>query len=393
MSERKNSLAAQRIQRVLDDNSFVELGAGITARNTDFNLSQENTPSDGVITGHGLIDGNLVFIYSQDNSVLGGTIGEMHARKIANIYRMAVKMGAPVIGFLDCGGVRLQESFDALESIGSIYQEAVKASGVVPEITVVCGKCGGGMSVLTGVSDFVFMTNEAKLFVNAPDTIPGNSVDDCDTASAKFQYESTGLVDAIGSEDEIADAVRELVTILPGSNLEDGRFDEANDDLNRASEIEGNVEDALFANVKGYEASVHAEKTLPKALASFVFALSEASVPKINLITKNAFGTAYVLMNSKATGADLVLSLPDADMGIMDASLAAKLMYAGDDSADLNEAANLFEEKQSGINNALRHGYIDRVVNPADARKYLIAGFEMLCTKQVDEAFKKHGTK
>ena len=283
-----------------------------------------------------------------------------------------------------------------------------------------------------------------------------------DTASAKFQYESTGLVDAIGSEDEIADAVRELVTILPGSNLEDGRFDEANDDLNRASEIEGNVEDALFVakelsddkffvetkkgyatemvtgfikldgqtvgflgnqktsltakgcrkaadfvrycdayeipvltltNVKGYEASVHAEKTLPKALASFVFALSEASVPKINLITKNAFGTAYVLMNSKATGADLVLSLPDADMGIMDASLAAKLMYAGDDSADLNEAANLFEEKQSGINNALRHGYIDRVVNPADARKYLIAGFEMLCTKQVDEAFKKHGTK
>jgi len=462
MSERKNSLAAQRIQRVLDDNSFVELGAGITARNTDFNLSQENTPSDGVITGHGLIDGNLVFIYSQDNSVLGGTIGEMHARKIANIYRMAVKMGAPVIGFLDCGGVRLQESFDALESIGSIYQEAVKASGVVPEITVVCGKCGGGMSVLTGVSDFVFMTNEAKLFVNAPDTIPGNSVDDCDTASAKFQYESTGLVDAIGSEDEIADAVRELVTILPGSNLEDGRFDEVNDDLNRASEIEGNVEDVLFVakelsdnklfvetkkgyatemvtgfikldgqtvgllgnqktsltakgcrkaadfvrycdayeipvltltNVKGYEASVHAEKTLPKALASFVFALSEASVPKINLITKNAFGTAYVLMNSKATGADLVLSLPDADMGIMDASLAAKLMYAGDDSADLNEAANLFEEKQSGINNALRHGYIDRVVNPADARKYLIAGFEMLCTKQVDEAFKKHGTK
>ena len=116
-------------------------------------------------------------------------------------------------------------------------------------------------------------------------------------------------------------------------------------------------------------------------------------MPKINLITKNAFGTAYVLMNSKATGADLVLSLPDADMGIMDASLAAKLMYAGDDSADLNEAANLFEEKQSGINNALRHGYIDRVVNPADARKYLIAGFEMLCTKQVDEAFKKHGTK
>ncbi|MDD6448434.1 MAG: carboxyl transferase domain-containing protein, partial [Lachnospiraceae bacterium] len=237
MSERKNSLAAQRIQRLLDENSFVELGAGVTSRNTDFNLSKDDTPSDGVITGHGLIDGNLVFVYSQDNSVLGGTIGEMHARKIRNIYRMAVKMGAPVIGFLDCGGVRLQESFDALESIGSIYQEAVKASGVVPEITAVVGKCGGGMSTLAGVSDFVFMTEDAKLFLNAPDAIPGNNVDQCDSASAKFQYENTGLVDGIGSEDEIIDSIRKLVTILPGSNLEDGCFNDCEDDLNRASEI------------------------------------------------------------------------------------------------------------------------------------------------------------
>ena len=147
MSERKNSLAVQRIDALLDENSFVELGSGITSRNTDFNLDQANTPSDGVVTGHGLIDGNLVFVYSQDPEVCGGSIGEMHAKKITNIYRMAVKMGAPVIGILDSTGVRLQESYDALEAIGSIYQEAVSASGVIPQIVAVYGKCGGGLSV------------------------------------------------------------------------------------------------------------------------------------------------------------------------------------------------------------------------------------------------------
>ena len=168
MSERKNSLAVQRIDALLDENSFVELGSGITSRNTDFNLDQANTPSDGVVTGHGLIDGNLVFVYSQDSEVCGGSIGEMHAKKITNIYRMAVKMGAPVIGILDSTGVRLQESYDALEAIGSIYQEAVSASGVIPQIVAVYGKCGGGLSVLAGVSDFTFVSDKGSLFLNAP---------------------------------------------------------------------------------------------------------------------------------------------------------------------------------------------------------------------------------
>ncbi|MDD6450112.1 MAG: carboxyl transferase domain-containing protein, partial [Lachnospiraceae bacterium] len=148
-----------------------------------------------------------------------------------------------------------------------------------------------------------------------------------------------------------------------------------------------------LTNVAGYEASIHSEKTLPKALSAFVFALSEATVPKINLITKKAVGTAYILMNSKSVGADLCLAFPDAEMGIMDADLAAKLICADDKEADLSKVAAEFDEKQSGVVNALRRGYIDRLVNPADARKYLIAGFEMLCTKQEDETYKKHGTK
>ena len=151
------SKAIQRIESLLDEHSFVELGALVTSRSTDFNLNDRKAPSDGVVIGHGLIDDNLVFVFSQDASVLNGTIGEMHAKKILSVYDMAVKMGAPVIGLLDCAGVRLQESLDAMESLGAIYRKAVEASGAVPQIMGVFGNCGGGLSVLTSVSDFTFM--------------------------------------------------------------------------------------------------------------------------------------------------------------------------------------------------------------------------------------------
>ena len=126
MSSSNDSLAMQRITKLVDENSFMEIGSLVTARNTDFNLADTDTPSDGVITGYGLIDGNLVFIYSQDASVLNGTIGEMHAKKIANVYDMAMKMGAPVIGFIDCAGMRLQESVDALDGFGRIYAKEIE---------------------------------------------------------------------------------------------------------------------------------------------------------------------------------------------------------------------------------------------------------------------------
>ena len=128
MSSSNDSLAMQRITKLVDENSFMEIGSLVTARNTDFNLADTDTPSDGVITGYGLIDGNLVYVYSQDASVLNGTIGEMHAKKIANVYDMAMKMGAPVIGFIDCAGMRLQESVDALDGFGRIYAKRLRHS-------------------------------------------------------------------------------------------------------------------------------------------------------------------------------------------------------------------------------------------------------------------------
>ncbi|MDE7311802.1 MAG: carboxyl transferase, partial [Eubacterium sp.] len=235
MSNSNDNSAMQRIARLVDENSFMEIGSLVTARSTDFNLAQTDTPSDGVITGHGLIDGNLVFVYSQDASVLGGTVGEMHAKKIAATYDMAVKMGAPVIGLIDCAGIRLQESVDALEAFGTIYSKQAAASGMIPQISAIFGTCGGGLAVVPALSDFTYaQADKAKMFINSPNAIDGNRVDKCDTASAAFQSEQTGTIDGVGTEDEILAQIRQLICILPSNNAEGGCVVECTDDLNRA---------------------------------------------------------------------------------------------------------------------------------------------------------------
>lgn len=226
--------ASNRIQALLDENSFVEVGSYVTARNTDFNMTDKETPADGVITGYGTIEGSLVYVYSQDASVLGGSLGEMHAKKISTIYAMAMKMGAPVVGLIDCAGLRLQEATDALHGFGQMYLSQTMASGVIPQISAIFGTCGGGMAVSSALADFIFMEEKsARLFVNAPNAIEGNRVDKCDTASAAFQSENTGLVDFVGDEETILSEIRALVSILPANNEDDMSYSECNDDLNR----------------------------------------------------------------------------------------------------------------------------------------------------------------
>jgi len=473
-----DNAACNRINGLLDAGSFVEIGGAITARTTDFNMQKKDTPADGVITGYGVIDGNLVYVYSQDASVLNGTIGEMHAKKIASIYDMAMKMGAPVIGLIDCAGMRLQESVDALDGFGQIYAKEVEASGVVPQISAVFGNCGGGLAVVPALSDFAFMEEKkAKMFINSPNAIEGNRVEKCDTSSAAYQSEETGCIDAVGSEDDILAQIRELVSMLPMNNESDIYTDECVDDLNRAcasmdamrgdaryllSEIsdsnvffetkanyakdmvtgfiklngmtvgavanctvihdeEGKeVEkfDAVLSakgcnkaaefisfcdafeipvlsitNVKGFKATMCGERKLAKALARMTSAFASATCPKVNLIVGEAFGSAYVTMNSKSIGADLVYAWADAKVGMMDADMAAKIMYA-DASADvLAEKAAEYSKLQSDVVAAARRGYVDLIIEPADTRKYLVAAFEMLYTKCVGTPDKKHGTK
>ena len=471
------SLANTRISMLLDEGSFVEIGGAITARATDFNMQEKETPADGVITGYGLVDGNLVYVYSQDATVLKGAIGEMHAKKISRIYDMAMKMGAPVIGLVDCAGLRLQEATDALDAFGGLYYKQAMASGVIPQITAIFGKCGGGLAVASAMTDFTFMEGKnAKLFLNSPNAIEGNEIGKCDTSSAEFQSEKAGLVDSIGSEEELIAEIRALVCMLPANNEDDASYDECLDDLNRVCEgvegiygdtallatlvsdenvffetkreyakemvtgfirlngmtvgvvanrsqifnEEGNVAETMdatltpsgckkatdfvqfcdafniplvtFTNVTGYKACKCAEKNLARESAKLTYAFANATVPKVNVIVGKAYGSAYITMNSKSIGADMVYAWPNAEIGMMDANLAAKIMYADGDAATIKEKASEYKELQTSPMAAARRGYVDTIIEPKDTRKYLIGAFEMLFTKREERPGKKHGT-
>lgn len=247
MSNNSQLSARERIASLLDDSSFVEIGAYVNARSTDFNLQDKETPADGVVTGYGVIDGNLVYVYSQDAKVLNGSIGEMHAAKIAKVYDLAMKMGAPVIGLVDCAGLRLQEAVDALNGFGDLYLKQTMASGVIPQITGIFGNCGGGAAVMSALSDFTFMTKEhAKLFVNSPNALDSNYAAKCDTASATFQSENTMNVDGVFENDlEVLGQIRQLISILPANNETDLSYTDCDDDLNRICPgVEGYVQDA-----------------------------------------------------------------------------------------------------------------------------------------------------
>lgn len=268
MSNRPSLSASDRINALLDDASFVEVGAYVTARSTDFNMQEKDTPKDGVITGYGVIGGKIVYVYSQDAAVLGGAIGEMHAKKIAKIYDMAMKVGAPVIGLIDCAGLRLQEATDALNAFGEVYLKQTMASGVVPQITAVFGTCGGGAALIPTLTDFTFMTAEgSKLFVNSPNALDGNNVSKLDTASAEYLSSNTSLVDGVLEDDAaVLGQIRALVDMLP-SNNEDDDVAECADDLNRIiPNLDGLAQDAraVIQNIADNNIFVEVKKDFSK---------------------------------------------------------------------------------------------------------------------------------
>ncbi|MBR6999731.1 MAG: carboxyl transferase [Lachnospiraceae bacterium] len=285
--------AKDRILTLLDDNSFVEIGALVTKRNTDFNMQQMSAPGDGIVTGYGVINENLVYVYSQDASALSGTIGEMHAKKIVNLYRLAMKTGAPVIGLIDCAGIRLQEASDALAAFGRLFKAEAMASGVIPQITAVFGDCGGGLAVLAEMSDFVFMAKDAKLFVTAPNAIAGNNAGKLDTASAAYM-ETSGAVDFVG-EDEVAvlNRVRDLVDILPANN-EDECIMQCEDDLNRAT----GLYDDEVADPAAALSDISDNGTFVEVKAGYAPEMVTGFI-KLNGATVGAIGNRTALVNGK----------------------------------------------------------------------------------------------
>ncbi len=208
------SKAMQRVNKLLDAGSFVELGAMIKARTTDFTLKEQEEPSDGVITGYGQIEGVPVYVYSQNRDVMNGTIGEMHAKKIADLYDKALRSSAPVIGLIDCGGFRLQESVDALDAFGKVLEKQVECEGTMLMISGILGICAGGMTMVPALSDFSFMSKDAQLFVNAPHTVTDNTSMARDPDPAAYQDEVAGLAEVLDTEDEVIEKIRSLVVML-----------------------------------------------------------------------------------------------------------------------------------------------------------------------------------
>lgn len=483
MSSTAESSARNRIISLLDESSFVEIGAMITKRNTDFNLLEKEIPADGVITGYGVIAGKPVYVFSQDASALNGTIGEMHARKIVHLYDLALKVGAPVIGLIDCAGFRLQEAMDALAGFGDVYFKQTMASGVIPQITAILGSCGGGVAVSSLLSDFTFMEEQsAKLFVNSPNAIENNYIEKLDTSKASFQAKA-GVIDFVGTnEAQVLANLRELVELLPSNNLDEDSFEEGMDDLNR--ELKGfsvvlsdpakalielsdqgqfievkkefakdmvigfirlngmtvgavanratlldeeykvveTMETVLttdgclkaeefvnfcdsfhipvlsLTNVTGYKAAIQEEKTIARAAAKLTYAFANATVPRINVVVGKAYGSAYITMNSKHIGADLVFAYEESRIGMMAGKDAVPILYANEirESFDATqykkEKAKEYDDTKASSTSAAKRGYVDSIIPMEDTRKHLIYGFDMLFTKRESRPSKKHGT-
>lgn len=455
--------ARDRMTTLLDENSFVELGAFVTTRSTAFNMTVSETPADGVITGYGTVNGNPIYVYSQDASILGGAIGEMHAKKIVRLYEEALKVGAPIVGFLDTVGIRLQESIDALEGYGNIFAIMAEASGIIPQITVVAGDCAGGAAFITGLTDFVFMsTKSARMFLNSPNTLEDKDASFDTIATAKVHAEESGLATFTYDEEEsLIQGVRELLTYLPQNSGEDVPFYEVLDDLNRSEgmlnqfdfetqkieevvtaivdqgkilELKADYSQSVFTafarlnggtvgivanketmvdytgvlkmtqfvtlcdtfnipvvtltNIEGFASTVATEKLgMIKVCSDLTKVFANISVPTVNVLLKNAFGSSAVAMNSKMLGADRVYAWPTAQVASLKTESALKIIYAKELSEgtlsqeEFAQAAEEYEAAHSSAYAAASRGLIDDIIEPAATRKRVIAALEVLATK------------
>ena len=475
--------AGNRIEQLLDAGSFVEIGGAVTARTTDFNMQEKKTPADGVITGYGVIDGNLVYVYSQDASVLKGSIGEMHARKIANIYDMAMKMGAPVIGLIDCAGLRLQEATDALEAFGSLYQKQALASGVIPQISAIMGPCAGGAVYSPALTDFILMVkNSGYMFITGPDVVRSVTQEEVtkeELGGVGVHMTKSGVAHLSAENDiECINYIRELISYLPGNNMEEPPFVATSDSPTRLTPeladlipsnpnqpynikemIEAVADDNSFfelqaeyaANiVTGYirlngktvgvvanqplvlagtldiNASIKAARfvrfcdafniplltlvDVPGFLpgidqeyggiirngAKLLYAYCEATVPKVTVITRKAYGGAYDVMSSKHIRGDVNLAFPTAEIAVMGPDGAVNILFRKEiDKAEKpeekrKELQDDYRGKFANPYRAAELGYVDEVIDPAVTRLRLIRSFEMLANKRQSNPPKKH---
>jgi len=476
--------ARERIAELYDEGSFIELDAYVTHRCTQFGMDATEAPADGVITGYGTVCGRLVFVYSQDFTVIGGSLGEMHAKKICKVMDMAAKMGAPIIGMNDSGGARIQEGVDALAGYGEIFMRNVRNSGVIPQISLVMGPCAGGAVYSPAITDFIFMVDKnAKMFVTGPQVVSavtGENVTDEELGGSGVHSSTSGVAHFTAADDkECIAKVRRLISFLPQNNLEEPAYEVPSDEINRISaelstivpdganaayDMKGvitNIVDnadffevqenfaknivvgfarfngnsvGIVANQPNHKAGVLDRDSSDKAArfirfcdsfnipivtltdvpgflpgvdeetggiirhgAKLLYAYAEATVPKVNVIVRKAYGGAYIAMSSKHLGADMVFAWPTAEIAVMGPDGAANIIFKNDiaNSADpITERANKIEEyreKFASPFEAAKRGYVDDVIEPDSTRPRIIAALEMLAGKRDTLPAKKHG--
>ncbi|MEE0867445.1 MAG: carboxyl transferase domain-containing protein [Clostridia bacterium] len=451
--------ARERIEALLDGGSFIELGAFVKGRGGD-------TACDGVITGYGSVDGKLVYVYSQDVTVLNGAVGELYAQKIENVFDMALKMGAPVIGMIDSDGVRLGEGTVAQAAMGKIITSAAKVSGVIPNISIVFGNCAGGSAIAAAMSDFVIINEKkGRMFVNGPAVVEASTGKSA-SVDAKGSVNESGNAHLIGKDDEeCTQLARLLLTYLPSNNLSDAFEFETDDDINRTSEILKDIDsiedvrivvsevaddkaffeiqggyaneivtgfirlngstvgtvasngEALsgravqkaarfvrfcdcynipvltFTDVDGFTVSASEEVWgLAKKGAELAYAFAGATVAKVNVVIKKAYSTAYTLMNSKQSGADVVFAYPTAEMAPLAPAAGVGMLYSDRLKAGENREAleNEYKETEASVYNAAKSGYVDDIIDPAETRQRVIAALEMLKSKRAQSPARKH---
>lgn len=475
--------ARERVELLLDENSFEELGKFVMHRSKDFGLDKEYYLGDGVITGYGKINGRLVYVFSQDFTVFGGSLSETHAEKIVKIMDLAMKNGAPVIGLNDSGGARIQEGVVSLGGYADIFYRNTLASGVIPQISAVMGPCAGGAVYSPAITDFILMVeNTSFMFVTGPNvvkTVTHENVTSEELGGAQTHSTKSGVTHfACANEVECISNIKRLLSYMP-QNCEDDAprvpyapTDETRPSLNniipsnpnqpydmrevingvvdsesffevhkdfaenivvgfariagRSIGVVGN-QPASLAGVLDIDASVKGARfvrfcdcfnipllvfeDVPGFLpgtdqewnaiitngAKLLFAFSEATVPRITVITRKAYGGAYDVMNSKHIGADLNYAWPTAEIAVMGAKGAAEIIFkkeiaeASDPEAKLQEKVDEYTRKFANPYRAAHRGYIDEVIFPEQTREKLIRAFSMLENKVASLPRKKHG--
>ena len=482
--EKGKLTARERLDSLFDPGTFREIDRFVEHRCTNFGMETVDIPSDGVITGHGLVEGRPVFAFSQDFTSRAGSLGEMHSRKICKVMDLALKAGVPFVGLNDSGGARIQEGVDALSGYGQIFYRNSIASGVIPQISAIMGPTAGGAVYSPAMTDFVFMVkNSSYMFITGPEVIKavtGEEITFEDLGGAMTHNEKSGVSQfACENDKDTVDQIRRLLSFLPANNMEDppvvatgdspGRADKALDkiipdnpnqsydmkDVIRSIVDNGDILEphayfaqniiVCFARLNGRSVGIIANQPsvqagcldidasdkatrfirfcdafniplltiadvpgyLPGSQqewggiirhgAKLLWCYSEATVPKLLLITRKDYGGSYLAMCSRDLGADMAFAWPTAEIAVMGAAGAANIIHrkeikeADDPAAKRKEKIQEYEELFSNPYRAANRGYIDAVIVPSETRMRLIEALEIMCSKRENRPPKKHG--